>query len=85
MIKGVVFTRQAITRYREYFEKRIDPRGNVYYWLAGEIIIDENGRADTDITALQNNMITITPISCDMTSNRELERLKKAQPFQWKL
>lgn len=85
MIKGVVFTRQAITRYREYFEKRIDPRGNVYYWLAGEIIMEENGRADTDILALQNNMITITPISCDLTSSKELERLKSAQPFQWKI
>jgi 5'-nucleotidase len=85
MIKGVVFTRQAITQYREYFEKRVDPRGNVYYWLAGEIVIEENGRADTDIAALQNNMITITPISCDLTSSRELERLKKAQPFQWKI
>ncbi len=85
MIKGVVFTRQAITKYREYFEKRIDPRGNVYYWLAGEIILEENGRMDTDIIALQNNMITITPISCDMTSNKTLERLKKNQPFQWRI
>ncbi len=83
-IKGVVFTRQAITQYREYFEKRIDPRGNVYYWLAGEIMIEENGRSDTDILALKNNMISITPISCDLTSNKDLERLKNDfQPFQW--
>ncbi len=75
-IKGVVFTRQAITQYKEYFEKRIDPRGNVYYWLAGEIIVEENGRADTDILALRNNMISITPISCNLTSESELERMK---------
>jgi len=84
-IKGVVFTRQAITQYREYFEKRIDPRGNVYYWLAGEIMIEENGRPDTDILALRNDMITITPINCDLTSNKELERLRNSQPFQWKI
>jgi len=47
--------------------------------------MEENGRADTDILALQNNMITITPISCDLTSSKELERLKSAQPFQWKI
>lgn len=84
-IKGVVFTRQAITQYREYFEKRVDPRGNTYYWLAGEVIIEENGRSDTDILALQNDMISVTPISCDLTSNRQLERLKDSQPFQWKI
>ncbi len=84
-IKGVVFTRQAITQYREYFEKRVDPRGNTYYWLAGEIIAEENGRPDTDILALKNGMITITPISCDLTSNKELERLRNSQPFQWKI
>ena len=85
-IKGVVFTRQAITQYREYFEKRIDPRGNTYYWLAGEIAIEENGRPDTDISALKNNMITITPISCDLTSIKDLEKLRQeSQPFQWKI
>lgn len=85
-IKGVVFTRQAITQYREYFEKRIDPRGNTYYWLAGEITIEENGRPDTDILALQNNMITITPISCDLTSVKDLEKLRReSRPFQWKI
>jgi len=85
-IKGVVFTRQAITQYREYFEKRTDPRGNVYYWLAGEITIEENGRPDTDILALNNNMISITPISCDLTSAEYLERLRQnSQPFHWKI
>ena len=36
-IKGVVIARQGIRRYFDLFEKRIDPRGKTYYWLAGEV------------------------------------------------
>ncbi len=43
-IAGVVWTRQGIRRYVDLFEKRIDPRGKTYYWLAGEVLedVDDN-------------------------------------------
>lgn len=34
---GAVLTRQGVRRYIDLFEKRIDPRGKTYYWLAGEV------------------------------------------------
>ena len=37
-IKRVVIARQGVRRYHDQFEKRTDPRGKTYYWLAGEII-----------------------------------------------
>jgi 5'-nucleotidase len=37
-IAGVKLTRQGIRRYHDFFEKRIDPRGKTYYWLAGEVV-----------------------------------------------
>lgn len=39
-IAGVVITRQGIRRYFDIFEKRVDPRGKTYYWLAGELLED---------------------------------------------
>jgi 5'-nucleotidase len=39
-IAGVKVTRQGLRRYFDMFEKRIDPRGKTYYWLAGEILED---------------------------------------------
>lgn len=39
-ILGVALTRQGVRRYVDQFEKRIDPRGKTYYWLAGEILED---------------------------------------------
>ncbi|MEO0352658.1 MAG: 5'/3'-nucleotidase SurE [Cyanobacteria bacterium P01_A01_bin.15] len=37
-IKGIMVTRLGVRRYRDLFEKRIDPRGKTYYWLAGEVL-----------------------------------------------
>jgi len=74
-VRGVVFARQGLSRFEERFERRTDPRGNTYYWLAGETIV-ENGSPDTDFMALKNGMITVTPIHYDLTCDEELERLK---------
>lgn len=74
-IKGVAITRQGVGRYRERYERRVDPRGNVYYWLTGETGVDGE-REDSDARALSEGMIAITPISFDLTCAKEIERLK---------
>jgi len=74
-IRGVCLARQGTSRFEERFERRNDPRGNVYYWLMGEKFI-ENGNPDNDSVALRQNRITITPIHYDLTSERELARLR---------
>jgi len=65
-ICGAVVTPLGIRRYRDLFQKRVDPRGKTYYWLAGEAIegtVDPN----SDIEAIRNNYITITPLKYDLT------------------
>jgi 5'-nucleotidase len=74
-ITGVSIARQGTSRFEERFERRSDPRGNIYYWLAGERFV-ENGNPGTDCMALKDNRITITPIQYDLTCETELERLK---------
>ncbi|GAB4136539.1 MAG: 5'/3'-nucleotidase SurE [Cyanobacteria bacterium J069] len=39
-LAGVAVTRQGLRRYIDQFEKRVDPRGKTYYWLAGELLED---------------------------------------------
>jgi len=73
-IKGVSFTTQDLVRHRDKYEKRKDPRGNVYYWLASETPV-EDSIPDTDLMALRENRITITPISFDLTDVKEVKRL----------
>ena len=74
-IAGVTVTRQGLRRYIENFEQRLDPRGKSYYWLAGEIIEDIAQPEDpnlpphilTDVQAIREGYITITPLQYNLT------------------
>ncbi|OYT46942.1 MAG: 5'/3'-nucleotidase SurE [Desulfurococcales archaeon ex4484_42] len=63
--KGCVkVTRAAKLRFKQYVEKRIDPRGKPYYWLYGETLMGEEG---TDIyTVHVEGCISITPLRVDL-------------------
>jgi len=73
-IKGISVTTQDLVRHRDRYEKRNDPRGNVYYWLASETPVEES-IPNTDLMALMENRITITPITFDLTDVKEVKRL----------
>lgn len=74
-IKGVEITRQGLGRFRERYERRIDPRGNIYYWLTGETRVEDE-REDSDAWALAEGKIAITPISFDLSCMKEIERMR---------
>ena len=61
--------------YTDCYDKRIDPRGKVYYWLAGELVTEAED-SSTDIAAIRNNKISITPITYDMTRRGYLDELE---------
>ncbi len=73
-ISGVAITELGRKMFTDTYEKRIDPRGKVYYWLAGELI-NESDNAKTDIAAVKNNKISITPVTYEMTRNETMEEL----------
>ncbi|XHX79589.1 MAG: 5'/3'-nucleotidase SurE [Stenomitos frigidus ULC029] len=81
-IEGVKVTRQGIRRYVDVFEKRLDPRGKTYYWLAGELLeeVEEvsslSELAPTDVQAIRDNYITITPLQYNLTAATGLASLK---------
>jgi len=74
-IQGVRLTELGVRNYNDYYEKRVDPRGKIYYWLAGEAI--EEGELETsDAWAVQHKHISVTPISFNMTDHQVLDKLK---------
>lgn len=75
-ITGVAITELGNKMFNTNYEKRIDPRGQVYYWLAGQLIT-EPVNASTDIAAIQNNKISITPVTYEMTRTETIEVLDK--------
>ncbi|GFP34208.1 5'-nucleotidase, partial [Candidatus Hakubella thermalkaliphila] len=52
-IKGIRITRQGVSKIKEIFHKRTDPRNRTYYWLDGEFV-ESDFEPDIDIVALKN-------------------------------
>ena len=75
-IAGVAITEMGGRIFTNDYEKRIDPRGKVYYWLAGKLIT-EPANAPTDIVAIRNNKISITPLTYEMTNMKTIGDLDK--------
>jgi 5'-nucleotidase len=66
-VSGVKLTTLGTRMYTDTYEKRLDPRGQVYYWLAGELV--KTGQPpDSDIQAIRDNMISVTPVKIDLTN-----------------
>ncbi|HEX9533428.1 MAG TPA: 5'/3'-nucleotidase SurE, partial [bacterium] len=74
-IAGVSITRQSARRYISRLEKRVDPRGQAYYWLTGDPSTQEDSEG-TDTWALASNQISVTPITLDMTDDRAFAVLR---------
>lgn len=67
-VVGVRLTSLGVRMYTDTYEKRVDPRGQVYYWLAGELVEGDEPE-DSDVTAIRNNCVSISPVTWDMTNH----------------
>lgn len=74
-IKGIRITRQGLRVYRDELVERKDPRGRNYYWIGGDAPTGIP-RPGTDIGALSDGFVSITPLGLDLTSVDMIEVLK---------
>jgi 5'/3'-nucleotidase len=75
-LAGYMITRQGLRLYRDALDKRLDPRGKPYYWIGGAGHTDIN-EAGTDVGALAEGYVSITPLQLDLTNHRAVDVLKK--------
>ena len=75
MIKGTRITTQGNAYFKDRFEKREDPRGNIYYWMTGESI-DPDSSGNTDNRALKDGYISVTPIHYKLTNESFMSDLE---------
>lgn len=65
--RGVKICRQTPARWQREFEERQHPHGGKYYWMTGELENLAPGEDDTDLFALREGYIAVTPVQVDMT------------------
>lgn len=75
-IAGVVVTEMGGRMFTDNYEKRIDPRGKVYYWMAGRLSTEKDNE-NTDITAIRQNKISISPLTFNLTQRSAVTELDK--------
>jgi len=76
-IRGVEVTRLGHRRYANRMSQRLDPRGQPYFWFTGEPL-EEDASPGTDIAAVANGKISITPLHFDLTSHQDIAPLAEA-------
>jgi 5'-nucleotidase len=87
LVKGVRVTRQGRRRYHDKLVERIDPMGEPYYWIGGERPTGDVEEVGTDLWAVANGYISVTPIRLDMTDQQLISTVEKWEfPTEyWKL
>lgn len=73
-IRGFLLTRQGLRVYHNRLDERVDPRGRPYYWIGGDAPtgVPERG---SDVGALAEGYVSITPLQLDLTAYRALSDL----------
>lgn len=68
---GVRVVRQCVRPWEDTYERRRDPKGRDYFWNTSRFTLGPTDD-DTDVAALRDKYITLTPLQFDMTDSATL-------------
>jgi 5'-nucleotidase len=78
-IRGIRTVPQNVVPYEEKFDRRVDPRGRVYFWTSSRLHCPDP-HPDSDVTALADGYITVTPLQFNLTHRLLLDKMS---PWRW--
>jgi 5'-nucleotidase len=79
---GIKLARQCTRPWADTYEKRTDPRGRSYFWNTSVFSLSDADN-DTDMAALRDKYITVTPLQFDLTHSL-LMRQWEGRPWRLK-
>ncbi|MFV0435870.1 MAG: 5'/3'-nucleotidase SurE [Desulfopila sp.] len=74
--RGIRITRQGRRLWENSIQETADPWGRKRYWIGGGTPVKETGD-DTDVKAIQDGLVSITPIQLDLTNHSGLRHLRQ--------
>ena len=72
--KGIRITKQGFKTSRPVISEHIDPRGKPYYWI-GELREGFRPEGGTDFEAIEEGLVSVTPMRSDLTDHSAIETL----------
>lgn len=76
---GVRVTRQGTRTYRTAMDRRLDPSGRPYFWIA-DADTTPTGEPDGDHSAIADGFISVTPLFANLTHEASLDPLRSWIP-----
>ncbi len=70
---GVRVVRQCTRPWIDTYERRQDPRGRDYFWNTSVFTLSHT-EEDTDVAALRDRYVTITPLQFDLTDHSLIQK-----------
>ncbi len=75
-VRGIAVTSQGKRAIADNLTERLDPRGRPYYWI-GPVREDGLAEPGTDLAAINDKQVSVTPIYLNLTHMPVLASLKK--------
>jgi 5'-nucleotidase len=73
---GTKVVRQCTRPWDDLYEKRLTPNGKPYFWNTAKFVL-KTTEEDTDVAALRDGYVTVTPLKFDLTSYDALTSLEE--------
>jgi len=80
-VKGVRIVRQDTRQALDYYEKRTNPLGSIYFYPLYDLL--DAGKEETDIWALKNGFVSVTPMSVDQSIQPPVAGLEFLRKLTW--
>jgi 5'-nucleotidase len=77
--KGITWARQSVRHYDGLVKPAKDPMGRELFWITVSPI--EETEEDSDRWAVDNNLVSMTPLRLDLTDEEELEKMIGLKTF----
>jgi 5'-nucleotidase len=75
-VSGIEITRQGRRKIGGDLQSGVDPRGDTYYWV-GPQRIEDKFRKGSDLEAVNRGVVSISPLSTDLSHSGTLKKLKE--------
>ena len=80
-VRGIRVVPQNVSSFVETFNRRVDPRGRVYFWSNPEFSCSDP-HPETDLMVLEAGYITVTPLQFNLTHEKMLQEMSK---WEWRM
>jgi 5'-nucleotidase len=79
--RGIKVVPQSTRPLPDEYERRTDPRGREYFWYSSVFSLGDTGD-DTDVAAIRDKYISVTPLQFDLT---QYELTRRWRQHRWDL